>query len=295
VLLLVLTSCGQLGFERLDAGVGPRDATGVDARGGSDAGPGADGGLDAQVDGGPPPCDYEALVLSLGPRAYWRLGDSGGVAVDSSGNAFHGAYIGGTRAAGAIAGDADLALAVNGVDQYVDLSPSGPIGIINSVAAVTLMAWTRTTTIPSGGTVLLPNFVPVISIRGTDPMLARALLAYVQNDEIWSVGRTDDAAPAPQQLVTTANVYPLDGQWHFVVVEIDFAGDRFRTWIDGVPGPSLAVAFTNTMTQPDDSNSASIGGSTIYDSWFDGEIDEVAVFVRTVTNAEVAGLFACGS
>jgi hypothetical protein len=66
---------------------------------------------------------YPTVVLGDHPAAYYRLGEvSGNAAVDSSGNAHSGTYLGGVTLGqpGAPAGDSDTSVAFNGVNGIVD-------------------------------------------------------------------------------------------------------------------------------------------------------------------------------
>lgn len=67
--------------------------------------------------------DYPTDVLSMGPVAYWRLGESSGtIAADASGNSLHGDYSGVTLGQpGALFGDADTAAAFDGAASFVQI------------------------------------------------------------------------------------------------------------------------------------------------------------------------------
>jgi hypothetical protein len=83
---------------------------------------------------------WTALVLSMRPAIFLRLGDSGVTAVDLSGNGRDGTYVNApSHVAGAIAGDSDQGVALDGSTQYVQTSwgtrrnlCTNPIGRYNS-------------------------------------------------------------------------------------------------------------------------------------------------------------------
>ncbi|HZL38153.1 MAG TPA: right-handed parallel beta-helix repeat-containing protein, partial [Tepidisphaeraceae bacterium] len=66
---------------------------------------------------------YSSAIQADGPLAYYRLGDSGSVAADSSGNGLNGSYVGGvtTGVAGVLAGDANKAVTLDGATGAVKL------------------------------------------------------------------------------------------------------------------------------------------------------------------------------
>src|SRR4051812_32689998 len=60
---------------------------------------------------------YRDTVMADSPQAYWRLGDSGGSAADETGHGNTGTFASSgvtTGASGAIAGDSDTAVTLNG-------------------------------------------------------------------------------------------------------------------------------------------------------------------------------------
>ncbi len=77
------------------------------------------------------PADFNALLTSLSPVSYWRLGEnSGTTASDESGTA-DGTYHGATLAqGGGVAGDADTAVYFDGVDDYVEI-PHDPSYLVD--------------------------------------------------------------------------------------------------------------------------------------------------------------------
>jgi hypothetical protein len=90
-------------------------------------------------------CSYANVVASDSPSAYWRLGESAGAttAVDSSGSGNSGTYNGGTGlgAGGAITGDADTALNLNGATGYMEAPNSATLN--SPTTSLTMEAWVK--------------------------------------------------------------------------------------------------------------------------------------------------------
>ncbi|MBV9242301.1 MAG: hypothetical protein JO314_09865, partial [Acidobacteria bacterium] len=84
---------------------------------------------------------YAAAVLADSPNAYWRLGDSGPNAVDSTGNTANGSTVGtvtfGTP--GALGGDPDTAATFGG-SGYIQTNY-----VLQNASGQTIEAWVKTT------------------------------------------------------------------------------------------------------------------------------------------------------
>src|SRR5262249_19997883 len=87
---------------------------------------------------GPPlglPSAYSRKVLAKKPVAYWRLGEARGpTASDATKNAHHGKYHGSPtfRQPGALRGDADTAIALDGKKSYVEVPDSKAFSVAAS-------------------------------------------------------------------------------------------------------------------------------------------------------------------
>jgi hypothetical protein len=92
--------------------------------------------------------------------------------------------------------------------------------------------------------------------------------------------------------VTSTNTYN-DGQWHHGVVTFDNSNNIVRLFVDGVQIGSLSTSSNpdNTGSQP-----LRIGGNaqSLTEDFFIGQIDEVGVWNRALTNAEITSLMNTG-
>jgi hypothetical protein len=82
---------------------------------------------------------FRETILNLSPAGYWRLGDSGGTAFDSSGNNIHGTY-GGTHAlvSGLVGNDSDGARSF-GTDGSIALPSGSTLDITGDITLVAIV------------------------------------------------------------------------------------------------------------------------------------------------------------
>ena len=242
LLALVATGCGRYGFA-----------------------PGPDAIRDA-------PPTYRDVVLGDGPSAYWRLGDSGGVAVDELG-ANDGTYSGacGFGIAGAIAGDANTAVAFDGTSCRVTLPDAFDF---TGDQAFSIEAWV---TGELDGTF---RFVFATETRGAqNPIDGYGLLMQPAGLEL-------------ERVVTMTNkespTGPITATFSHVVGVYD--GGSLLLYIDG----QLVGAVADTrVANPTDTST--IIGSSSTGNFFLGSIDEVAVYPFALSAAQVAAHHAKGT
>jgi hypothetical protein len=93
---------------------------------------------------------YEATVLSKMPVGYWRLREKSGSknALDTSGNGHIGTYRGviGFEESGAIIGNPDSAIRLNGTDAYVEIPSHKDFSQPTSQQGLSIEVWVRVST-----------------------------------------------------------------------------------------------------------------------------------------------------
>jgi len=90
--------------------------------------------------------EYHRLVLEKNPVGYWRLDEERGpTAHDSSSHHHDGTYVGSPafRERGAIAGDADTAVALNGRRSYVEVPDHAQFSVSTSGHGLSVEVWMR--------------------------------------------------------------------------------------------------------------------------------------------------------
>ena len=218
---------------------------------------------------------YSGLMMSNTPFAYWRMNEvSGTTMVDSSGNSRNGTYANVTLAQ---AGPqpavfpgfeaTNLAVAFNGSTSQGNI---GTTGSLNGTTDFSVMAWVKTT---SGGVIIQQRdssgsgYVGQyqLSINGT-------VNFYVYNSTF--------------QFNLNSSQSVNDGQWHQIVGVR--SGANGYIYVDGV----LSASGSGTVQ----ALSSSIGTYIGYNQrdgnqYFNGTIDEVAVFNKALSSAGIQNLY----
>jgi hypothetical protein len=243
----MLLGCGRLGFD------GPGDAR--------------PGGVtdDAALDGAS--STYVALVLADRPLGYWRLGDRTTTAVDASGHGLAGLYGGGFTQgiSGALMDDPDTAVQFDGVNGEITV---GPVLDFAGTTAFSIEVWIKPL-VTDGA------FRHVFTKQDRSaPKQGYAMLVHPPDGLVFErfVDGTGMFAMFP---------VVFDTDFHHVVATYD--GSAMRLYIDGMQSSQAADA----RPMPSISNPALIGASSDSSTYFDGVIDEVAVYPAALPAARV--------
>jgi hypothetical protein len=214
--------------------------------------------------------DFVAAVVATHPIAYYRLEATAGRS--QVGTTSYKAVGGvGSAAPGAPIGIADNHYAkLNGVDGYILTTQAGGVGTDAS-----MMAWVNLDKLPAEAGRFF--YVMGESQNGND------LDVQFETDNqlkfYTAAGGHLTYAPAPATLVN---------QWHMIVVTMDTPTHTRVLYWDG-----KAVATDKGGGQPGKTSTFSIGASTVFGGrWFQGGIDEVALWNRALRASEVAEIYA---
>jgi hypothetical protein len=220
----------------------------------------------------PPPSTYGAAVAADGPVSFWRLGEaSGTLATDSTGTNPGTFRNGVTLAAGGLTSDtANTAASFDGVNDSVSVNSSTGL---SPTAAVTVEAWVRPTAKPAAGT-----FASVVtkaesySLQFNGPQLEFTTIR----------GTTRRRVQAPASAI-------LAGQAVHVVGTYD--GTTQRLYVNGVQVAS--AAFSGALNA--NTKSVVLGSWDTSSEFLPGTIDDVAVYAKVLTPAQVAAHYAQGT
>jgi predicted ribosomally synthesized peptide with SipW-like signal peptide len=169
------------------------------------------------------------------------------------------------------------ALIFDGVDDYVNVGNDPSLQI---TSALTLEAWIKT---PSYWNKQYPTVVSKANYSGSD-----------WDGEYWiAIGRpyggkvTFAFAPAGGNAIDHwSNSWLLPNTWYHIVATFDDSADKVRLYINGV----LDKEYTETQKPAITDNPVRIGQGGNYDfqnTWFNGIIDEVRIYNRALSPAEI--------
>ena len=186
---------------------------------------------------------------------------SGTSAGDASGSGNTGTISGATRTA---TGKYGGALSFDGVNDSVSIPDASSLDL---TSAMTLEAWVQPTATTSWRTVLLkerPGGFGYALYSGTDTNRPGAF-AEINGAERETRGTAALALNAWTHLAAT------------------YDGAALRLFVNGAQAASLAVGGNMTTT----TGPLKIGGNAVWGEWFKGLIDEVRVYAKTLTAAEI--------
>ena len=216
---------------------------------------------------------YREQVIADGAKHYWRLGaTSGTVALDIVGGAT-GTIMGGVTlgAAGAIA-DGDPAMTFDGATGRI--STTAPIAI---APPMTIEVWLKavgSANVALGGFRFPTAGKDTININ-KDAIAIHLFVTYAN-------------AAAPNQSYSVA--FPFDdGLWHSVVYVLA-GGTSIACYIDAAVQALDPLTLTIPLIgiqQPVD-----IGYSSAHGAYWNGDLDEIAIYDRALTPAEIATHYA---
>jgi hypothetical protein len=219
--------------------------------------------------------NYEAVVLADGPIGYWRMNESAPTAVNSGslGAAANGSWLGVPTNArpGALIGDANTAAGFNGVDARVQIPW---LAALNS-NRFSVECWAR----PMGGAGTYRS--PVSARDTTGGTRGHILYAAAGNSwEFWNgngSGGWDTAVGRPVVL----------NEWVHLVAAYDGTNKSF--YVNGELVTYTVQSVVTNSTRPLRIGAGQNEGNPNF--FFNGDIDEVAVYGRALSPEAVAAHF----
>lgn len=220
---------------------------------------------------------YARAVLKDGPVGYWRLGEAiGTLAADSSGNAHDGTYVNSPTlgVAGALSNVTNTAITLaSASSQHVTM---GDVTAFEFAGAFTVEFWAKAA-----------NSVNAIAV-------SKALASTRGWGVTWSLGKIEffalTSASATVFDITTTLAYG-DGSYHHIVCTWDgtTTANKVQIYVDGV----MVKQGTAGAGTPD-ANAArfSIGSLDLGGFFFNGSVDEVAVYAKELSATRVAAHYA---
>jgi RHS repeat-associated protein len=211
---------------------------------------------------------YQATVLQDSPAGYWRLGERSGLsAADASGHGLTGSYLNAITlgAQGALSGDPDTAVSLDGADDSVSVPDAAALHVADTF---TLEAWIT----------LGQSSSQAIVGKGTNGYVLRVTSAGLLTLDKEGTGVIASATTA----ISTAS-------WHYVAATK--SGSSVHLYLDG---NDVTGSVTN-QTIVDTTSALSIGGPSSAGSYLKGSIDEVALYAAALTGPRIVAHNAAGS
>jgi hypothetical protein len=223
--------------------------------------------------------NYSAVILADTPIGYWRLGEASttSIAADSSGSATpsNGFYTRGvvSGAAGAIHGDPDTAATFDGASAFV-IIPNSTGGTFDLANGFSLEAW-----VINNGQSGVGQAGRILSNRAANGW-GFGILHVGDGVRFTTFGVKD--------YDSSLTVIPQDGNYHYIVVVFD-SSNAATFYLDGqmtdsIPGPGPAKTSSNDL------NIGRNPGTT--QEYFNGNIDEAAIYNYELTAAQIAAHYA---
>jgi VCBS repeat-containing protein len=234
------------------------------------------------------PQAYSVYLTSLGPAGYWRLGEGAGVtAVDVTGlndGTYNGVSLGET---GAISADGDTALLLDGIDDYLELAHNPAYLLDNG----TVQFWFKTSDVGQRADLFSKDALG----NGNGGHLSIYL------DGSGDIETRLQSATADYFVNSSS---PLsNNQWHHVA--FTFGAGGMQLYIDGQLQDSdpytgglgttsggtgnvepIAIGASTQISDP--------GLTTLLQDYFNGAMDEVALFGSAFSAAQIQNLYAGG-
>jgi hypothetical protein len=214
-----------------------------------------------------------AAAPTNGLVGYWSFSEgSGSTAGDASGNSNNGTLTNGpTWVTGKVGSGA---LSFDGVDDSVSL---GAPSVLTPSAALTISAWVKSTN-PTGA-------ANEVIVDKQNASLNRYLLRITG-----TTGKMRFAVGASSEIQVNANTTLAANTWYHVAGV--WNGADITVYVNGV-SDATPVAVTGTIT--DGGEGIVIGRPTVTNAnYFNGSIDEVRIYNRALTQAEIKRLYNMG-
>ncbi len=227
---------------------------------------------------------YTAAVLGGKPLAYWRMAEpSGPRAADATGNGNDATYEGG------------VVFWLEGPESSA-FSGKGQINRAPQFAGGRMAAKVKGLTAQYAVEMWFCNYLPADARTVTGYLFSRGLpdAKGAAGDHL-SIGGTGSASGKLVFSTGEASDQTLIGKtvlrektWHHLVLVRD--GNKIAVYLNGAAEPEIAGDIP--MGCPSDAECMFIGGRGDNSANLEGRIDEVAVYGRTLSSAEIAGHFA---
>lgn len=235
---------------------------------------------------------YPLLIKYQGAVAYWKLDEtSGTTSADSSGNGFTGTYTGGYTlgVASALARDpTGRSLALAGTNGWVNFGNNK--NLLKAVPGGTISAWIKPLAFAGAG---LKQCFFGISVWNATPVGASRITMCVKDTKLLESGAR--AVAGETQSLAAGTTVMVAGTWYHVAAVADYANNKIKAYVNGILETNATGSYTATVTENNNSSSVALGAEDDgLSAYFNGNIDEAAVFNRMLSDAEIKAQYTAG-
>jgi len=217
-----------------------------------------------------------------------HMDETSGIIVDYSGRGNNGTNNGASYGAdGKFNTGLDFESSEN---DYVSLGNSALAPDLNGGSGITLSAWIKPESLEDNSATDRNNIADILIHKDGDMDKSAIYLALRYGGNIWCGGRSQ-AIDNFQSTETTDTV--STGSWQHIICMLDYADDRIYIYYDGVLQSNASVSFGSSSFVNGSSTVPDVIGTkpTADDHHFDGLMDEIAVWNRTLTSEEISDLY----
>ena len=222
-----------------------------------------------------PTTTYRQDVLASSPVSYWRLGEtSGTTAIDELGRN-NGTYSNiSLNQPGALACDTNASVSLNGTSGYMTVPSSSSL---NLTSGVTVEFWLRRAAV-SG------RWEELVGKPGN-------LQSKFENYAVWlDTHNKIEALFGDGTNYVSASTSPIrDTNWHYIVATSD--GSTAKIYLDGLLKQSTSMGLSLTGN----SNPLNLGRANANTNFFNGRLDEVAIYSSALSATTVQSHYAKGT
>jgi hypothetical protein len=215
---------------------------------------------------------HRDVVLDTVPVSYWRLGESSGTSAADSKGSNTGTYTNGPTLTqpGALAGDADTAVGLDGSNDYVNV----PYAASLNPAQFTVEAWVE----PTSGS---GNWYEVASSWSKSGARWTGYALEINQSNNW-VAFVGDGSHAEPSVTGPARVL---NTWTHLAATYD--GSTLCLYVNGVQAASTSTTFYAANSSPVAFEVGAEYANGTRASFFPGLIDDVAVYNRALSATEI--------
>lgn len=250
------------------------------------------------------PC-YPEKVMEFGPFGYWRLGEfTGSIASDETGNndanynpnsgGVGADWDGGTlgKSPGLVGSQDSPTPTFNGTNGFVDVGTLGTFGSnIGANDGVSVVAWVKSSNTTDRLCILAAIETNGMTLtfhlnHGAGGNLAGMIQTYLR-----------DADGNDLHGYVNADTGVTDGEAHMVVLTIEPSTNTITFYLDGVMQTTTYLGQNTPNNFSDFSEFIAAGARNnvgTIDRFFDGDLQEVAVFTKVLTSQQVMNLYEVG-